>query len=135
MTLSYRIDVEHRAVFVTGTGVIRADDLREMTTKLDGDSEARDILVALADLREAELDFSVSELTSIAKWGGRLFPSGGRGIRRAVVVSRPVHYGLVRMFGHALAPIGQEVAPFKDIPSAREWLGLPVSDEDIQQEI
>ena len=54
---------------------------------------------------------------------------------RAVVVSRPVHYGLVRMFGHALAPIGQEVAPFKDIPSAREWLGLPVSDEDIQQEI
>ena len=129
MPISYRIDESLGLLIVKGIGSITDDDVAGHKDALVGDPNLRFVQRELSDFTEATFAISSKRIPAVARLHQEVF-AGVSCIKRAVLVSSDLQYGLVRMYAQCLAPSGHEVAPFREVAEARKWLGLPESDED-----
>jgi hypothetical protein len=119
MPTDYVIDPERRVVFSTTTGASNAAEFMDHQARLRSDPAFAPDFNQLFDLRELEEHAATTtDLQMMAQHS-----AFGAGSRRAVVVSKDVHYGMARMFDMMRHGQG-EIMIFRDIAEARKWLGL-----------
>lgn len=123
MPVRYRIDVPQRVVFSTITGNTNFAEMMEHQKSLSTDPAFSPTLNQLVDARAAEsYSSTTTDLQLLAEQN--IF---GEGSRRAIVVSKDVHYGMARMF-EMMRQGDDEIMVFRDLDQAREWLGLEGAD-------
>ena len=129
MPISHRIDRELGLLTVVGTGAIRDEDLSAYKDSLMSDPELRHVTRELSDFRGTSFSISTKGLPDVARLHEEIF-AGGASTKCAVLVSSNLQYGLVRVYAQCIGRQGHEVAPFRTMAEAREWLGLPPVSED-----
>lgn len=121
MPADYIIDTPHRVVFSKGTGVFTQADFLEHMDRLGNDPNFNPDFCQVVDCRDITVlslnNDQVRDLASQSIFSVRS--------RRAFVVSSELHFGLGRMFAAYRELAGQQMAVFKDMPSALVWLKLP----------
>ncbi|HEX2853771.1 MAG TPA: hypothetical protein VHO24_11075 [Opitutaceae bacterium] len=121
MPAKYIIDVPHRVVFSQGTGVFTHGDFIGHMEALQKNPAFNPDFSQVVDCRDIGLlDLKNDQLRDLAAQS--IFSLRAR---RAFVVSTELHFGMSRMFAAYRELAGQQVAVFKDMPSALQWLGLP----------
>jgi hypothetical protein len=122
MPAKYIIDVPHRVVFSKGTGVFTQADFLDHMARMKVEPDFDPDFSQLVDCREITLmDLKNDQVRDLASQ--TIFSVNSR---RAFVVSSELHFGLGRMFAAYRELAGQQVAVFKDVPSALTWLNLPL---------
>jgi hypothetical protein len=119
---SYR--VTNRIAEVTIQGAFSEPEIRDLKTKLDGDTQVSVTVGILIDVRELEgLTFSREGLQGLAElWGmGDYRP----GRRCAVVVDRPLLHGFARVVGAYSEKHGVAMRIFWDRIEGARWLREP----------
>ncbi len=129
MAVSYRIDKALGLLVVVGRGAITDQEIGEYAETVAADPDLACVRMELADFRDAEFTVSPAGITRLAGLDRERLASLGE-VKRALVVSNDLQYGLVRMYGQYLALAGHQVMPFRDMEEAREWLGVPEQGED-----
>jgi hypothetical protein len=118
VSITYRIDRAKRRVYNEAAGVVRGSDILETQRQLATDPDFEPTFSQLFDLTPAtEVDVSAEQIRSMA--AATAFQ---RGARRAIVVDRPLVYGLTRMFELLLQERGGEIQIFADLATAEQWL-------------
>jgi hypothetical protein len=120
--VTYTIDKSLDLVVITATGVITADDLRELQARGRADPEFDPHRPILIDLTGAELQ----------GWTGvetRRIAGGGVNTRRALLVASDLAYGIGRMLQAETQLLGQDnVQVFRDRAAALAWVtGKPAT--------
>ncbi len=119
MPADYVIDTQRRTVFSSATGISNTAEIMEHQRKLLADPAFVPDFNQLFDLRDLQSHTATtSDLQLMAQQ--EVF---GPGSRRAIVVSKDVHYGMARMF-EMMRQGPEKIAVFRDIDEARRWLGL-----------
>jgi hypothetical protein len=129
MPLSYHIDEARGLLSLKGSGSITADDIDAYVEEVLEDPRQAYVTQELADFRDAEFSVTPDRVVKLAALDRKRL-SRMKIVRRAIVVSNDLQYGLARMYGQFLAPSGQEVRPFHDIDEARRWLETGEDGED-----
>ncbi len=129
MPISHRIDRELGLLTVIGTGTIRDGDLAAYKNSLTSDPDLRHVTRELSDFRGTSFSISAKGLPDVARLHDEIF-AGVESTKCAVLVSSDLQYGLVRVYAQCVGRQGHEVAPFRTMAEAREWLGLPPVSED-----
>jgi len=115
----YRIDRSERVVYSRAWGVFTDADLAEIRAALFKDPAFNPDLAILIDLSDVtELKLTSRALLNLAMTT-RFAPT----VRRALVASSDVAYGMGRMFA-ILTGREERVQVFRDRASALEWLGV-----------
>ena len=118
MDITFKIDVEAGVVYTVGRGNVSFEEIQEFRSKLASHPDFNKEFFHLVDYREVTMERSTDQAMSSAR--SRLFA------KLAIVVGE-MSYGFARMF-YGWSEEGA-VMVFKDMPSAREWLGLPPEEE------
>src|SRR5256885_145293 len=114
MPYPYEIDTERRIVITRAVGSLTGDDIRETRTRLLADPAFDPTFSQLIDLRRmTDTTLELVELMSIA--GSSVFRPG---VRRAIVSTTPLQYGIARMFETLSEQHGQDVKVFRDSAEA-----------------
>jgi hypothetical protein len=135
MGISYRIDPARRRVYVMASGPITGADFFQAQQRLIEDPAFQPTFSQLFDLIDTEeVEVSANQIGALAERTAFV-----RGARRAIVVNRPLLFGLARMFGLMADATGGDVEIFSDVRSAEQWLdgGLvspPTLPDDAVQE-
>jgi hypothetical protein len=129
MPISYRIDKDLGLLTVVGSGTVTDEDISACKDSLKSEPELRHVTRDLTDFRGTSFTISPKGLPSLAKLHESALADAAE-TRCAVVVSNDLQYGLVRVYAQCVARLGHEVAPFRTMAEAREWLGLPAESED-----
>ena len=120
MTTGYRIDLERRVIFSSGSGVLTDEDLFDHQARLTGDPEFDRSFDQLYDLREVtKQDVAEGTLRMLAE--ARSFEPG---VKRAVVAPRDVLYRMAQMFQTLHDDAPEEFRVFRTIKEATAWLEL-----------
>lgn len=118
MPYDYEIDVHRRLVRVRRWGDVDAGEIAESYARIAADPRFLPVFNQLADLTGMEhLELTGDAIRDLSRI--RLF---GQGTRRAFVVSRDLHFGLLRVFEAHAEMSGQEVEVFRDPAAAERWL-------------
>jgi hypothetical protein len=113
----YRIDKSERVVYSRAWGVFTDEDLAETRASLFTDPAFSPDFAIVIDLSDVtELRLTSRALLNLAMTS-RFAPT----VRRAIVVSSDVAYGMARMFA-ILTGREERVQVFRDRASALEWL-------------
>jgi len=120
MPATYRIDTTRKLVLSSGSGTLTGEEMSDHQSRLKQDPEFRADLDQLMDFTDVEeITVSHEQLQRLA------YDSPfGEGSRRAIVVQRPLFYGLARMFQTLTESQGPEVRIFEELAEAKRWLGL-----------
>jgi hypothetical protein len=136
MGISYGIDGPQRRVYVQGFGTITATELFDTQRQLIEDPAFESTFSQLFDLTQAvTVEISSTQMSALADR-----TAFTRGARRAIVVSRPLLFGLTRMFGLIADAKGGDLEIFSDVIVAERWLdgGLespsPRPDEAVEEQ-
>ena len=121
MGITYKIDSEAGVIFTVAEGEIGAADIQANITRFTADPLYNPNLAQLFDGLSATLSYSGEEARSLAAWVKEIRPTA----KTAVVVDKEA-LGYARMY---LGWRGETNRIFHDMPSAREWLGLPPEEE------
>jgi hypothetical protein len=124
MPYAYVIDPEHHLVETRRWGTVSTAEIAGLYDDLRLDPAFSPRLDQLADLTGME-EVSV-DVGTIREMARLLIFEKGR--KRAFVVAKDVHYGLVRMFAAHAQLEGQQVGVFRDLVNARKWLGIEEPD-------
>jgi hypothetical protein len=122
MPADYVIDLEHRLVRTTLSGVVTGPELRALRERLAADplfSPEMSGLIDLTDARSPALTTAdIRELASSAIFS--------RGARRAFVSPTPAMFGLARMFEayREMRDGPNRTATFRTVAEAEAWLAL-----------
>lgn len=120
MPFSYRVDPHSRIVLSTWSGTITAQELGHHWKDVLADPELAGCTKSIADLREAQLAFTGSELATMV--GGVLLPGlVGRPWREAILVGAPDQYGTARQYSVYADGVTKH-AIFTDEEAALAWL-------------
>lgn len=120
MSVSYRIDSEHRVVFTNGSGAVTGEDLLHHNNSLSSDPDFDPGFNQLMNFTEATgSDISSQMIDRIAN--KRIFNLSSL---RAIVVKPGLQYGLARMFQNIRSLDDRNIRVFLDITEAKRWLGL-----------
>ena len=123
MATDYTIDPQRRIVFSTTHGVGSAREFMAHQQQLRDDPLFAPDFHQLYDLRNLENhDATTTDLQRLAAQS-----AFGAGSRRAFVVSKDVHFGMVRMF-ELMREGGDHIMVFRDMAEARRWLGLDAAE-------
>lgn len=123
MPYDYTIDREHGLVHIRRWGDVTEAEILDSYAAVGADPAFLPGFAVLTDLRDmADVDLSGEKLREL----GGLIPFGRSG-KRAFVVARDFHYGLLRVFGAHAEIAGQDVAVFRGMVEADRWLDLPQS--------
>ena len=123
MGIEFKINPESGVVFAVGRGKVTTKDFYEYRTRVMAHPDFKENLSNLADLREANLAWTTEEAMNFASDF-----SGKRIFGRVAAIADGSNFALVRMI---LGWAGDEgfANVFRDMKSAREWLGLPSEDD------
>jgi hypothetical protein len=120
MPVNFRIDVARKLVISECQGVVTGADLFDHQSLLGADPRFQPDFWQLFDFTGAtEIHVSVEDVRELAARSP--FRAGSK---RAVVVSRPVHFGLVRMFDALTDEHAVDLRVFYDVAEAWAWLGM-----------
>ena len=125
MPITYRIDRDIRLIHTRAWGALTFVDMLANRLHMVEDPEFEPGLNQLADFSDVtELYLTGDQIREFAA----TYSDFSAGSRRALVVPRPAHYGLARMFeAYRRIKGGQEeIRSFRSVEAARAWLGLPV---------
>jgi hypothetical protein len=118
MGLSYTIDVKHGVVRTRGWGVITSREILDDTSRKLADPRFDPRFRSLFDMSEAfKLEISQGALAEVAAT-----PVYHDGVRRAIVATTDVAYGMARMYASFVARMGQEVRVFRRRDIADAWI-------------
>jgi hypothetical protein len=120
MSMSYTIDRARQLVRTRAWGVLSTADLQDSTSRLMADARFDSGYRSLVDLREvAGVSADMEALAQTAA-----VPLFAEGVRRAIVASSDVAFGVARMYAAFAARTGGDVQVFRELEDAKEWLGL-----------
>ncbi len=125
MPITYRIDLELGAVFTTITGVLTDEEMIRHKEQLVKDPDFRPDLKQLSDVRGIEsLDVTPEGVRHFAVMDKEHASRLGEH-RLAIVASEDAVFGTARMYQMFTEQNVEHVQVFRDMETAREWLGLP----------
>jgi len=120
MPVTYHIDASRKLVISKATGILTAADMFVHQARLRSDPMFRPEYSQLADFTEVtEVQVTAEDIRGLAT--GSPFRARAR---RALVVPRPVLFGLARMFQAITEGQDAEVRLFDNLAEASRWLGL-----------
>jgi hypothetical protein len=120
MPITYSVDPVLRLVRTRAEGILTEAETSELYQKIKKDPAFDSGFSQLCDLTEAEeIQTSAAYLRELARQS--IF---AKGARRAFVTSQLFHYGLARMLQTFCEMEGTEIAVFKSMAEAEQWLGL-----------
>jgi len=120
----YEVHENEGVIVVTLTGLLPDDDALDLASRYANELERSPGLHELVDARDLQVaDLSSSALREIAEVfrRPRTAPAGSR---VALVASSDAAYGLARMYQALREDSSAEFRVFRDLESARSWLGL-----------
>ena len=121
MGLEFKIDTEAGIVYTVGRGDISFDEFIENRRKVNSHPDFSKEFFGLADYREVTMARNTDQARAVAQ--GLIFA-------KAAVVAGEKSYAFCRMIqGWADAAEEGVFSVFRDMASAREWLGLPPEEE------
>jgi len=118
MGIEYTIDTEAGVVYTVGRGTVTVDDVVEFRKQLKSHTDYNKNYCYLVDYREAIIDRSTSEARQLAR---------PQNLAKVAVVAGEQSYPFARMIQGWTTD--DSLMVFRDIASAREWLGLPSEDD------
>ena len=120
MPVTYSVDPVLRLVRTRAEGVLTELETSELYQRIRKDPAFEPGFSQLCDLTVVdEIQTSAPYLRELARQS--IF---SKGARRAFVTSQLFHYGLARMLQSFCEIEGTEVAVFKTMAEAEDWLGL-----------
>jgi hypothetical protein len=120
VAVRFRIDRALKIIFNTYSGVLTDEDLYTHQREMLADpSFSADFSQLSNYLDVTQVQVSTPAIHSLA--ASRSFRPG---VRRAIVVSSELSYGLSRMFQMLHEESGENTEVFRDLSEARRWLGL-----------
>lgn len=120
MPIHYTIDSATGIIDEIWSGRITCSDLRTYWKAALADPAVLQSRRTVADLREAEIDFTGADLDELVKT--ILIPTIGElDWKTAIVVKRPVQFGVARQY-QAFAGRYSTDSIFDDVSKARAWL-------------
>ena len=120
MPFTHVSDAAPHIVRTTAHGLIRFDDLAAHLQTLMDAGVAR--VPQLIDARDAEHDLPASDIRRLVELVSDLRATHGFGNRAALVVSRPVQFGMARVYGALAQKVDPDFAVFRDLGEAEVWL-------------
>ena len=121
MPATYRIDRSLRMVFSRALGVVTEAEILDHRRRLGKDPDFHPGFSQLVDLREvSEVAISIADMRVIAS-RTNLFSEESR---RAMVAQKDVVFGMARMYQMLREEGPEEIMVFREMPEARQWLGL-----------
>ena len=123
MSARYRILPEHRLVLVTFQGDLTPEEIAAGRDELGRDPGFDPRFFQLVDARR--LRDIPAESVEVLKLGQKTVFAGG--VRRAIVVSTDLVFGIGRMFELSAIKLGHEIKVFRSMEEACTWLGVPDS--------
>ena len=126
MPVTYTVDPALRLVRTRAEGVLTESETSELYENIRNDPAFEPGFSQLCDLTVVqEIQTSAPYLRDLARQS--IFSSGAR---RAFVTSQLFHYGLARMLQNFCEMEGTEIAVFKSMAEAEQWLGLTSRDKE-----
>jgi hypothetical protein len=123
--ISVDIRPSEQQVVLTGRDDLVADDIMAPLERIYGDPLFALGTNVLCDIRDARPDLAPGDIRRIVEFVSRHRDARGGG-KSAVVASRDVDYGMARIAQVHVEPLGVELAVFRDLQEADEWLGAEV---------
>lgn len=117
----FSVDAERKLVVVTVRGDLNPVAIRRFRRELEAHPDFKPSMAQLADLRDANGDQAFAFLRELL-----VDDPFGSGARRACVVARDVDFGMMRVYGAHAESKDMEFVPFRSLPEACEWLGVPL---------
>ena len=121
MPVDIAIDQSRDVIRATLTGLAGTDEVFAAFTKAYARPEYHRGMAALVDARDYPHQNSIEDVRRIADFLTRR-PETAGGVRLAVVVSRPVSYGMMRQLQAYLDASPLKVSIFYDLEEAERWL-------------
>jgi hypothetical protein len=120
MPASYQLNLEHRMVMSTASGIVTDTDLIQHQQRLRKDPQFEPSFGQRMDFTGASgISVSVATIQRLAIH--RVYAAGSR---RAIVLHQGIAGALANMFKDLSEMEGEQVEVFEDLPAARAWLGL-----------
>jgi hypothetical protein len=122
MPIDFHIDKTHQMVRISLEGVVNVNTFLETLESVLSHPDFYPRMSTLIDLTQATHGATVDDITKIAEYviANRERLEGGK---VAIVVSRTVTYGLMRMFQAHVDTLRVGLNVFYDMDKARRWLG------------
>lgn len=120
MPIQYTINREEEIIEEYWTGTVTINDLRDYWRHYLAVPEVLNLRRTLVDMHEADIKFKGSELRSLVQ--AEVLPRlNGLDWKTAIVVLRPVQYGISRQY-QVFAHSYSKDSIFFDYSEAKEWL-------------
>lgn len=122
MAWLYYIDVPQRLVFTQITGIVRPEDIQAETNAVKNDPKFDPSFNQLVDAFDSKPapDFSADKIRELGS--NTIFNNT---VRRAIIVSGDLAFGLARMFGTYREIHGESnIQVFRSREAALNWLGV-----------
>jgi hypothetical protein len=123
--ISVDIQPTEQRVVLTGRDDLVADDVVAALERAYGHPQLASGMNVLCDLRDARTDLTPRDIRRVVDFVSRHREARGGG-KSAVVAGRDVDYGMARIAQVHLEPLGVELAVFRELQEAEEWLGAEV---------
>ena len=120
MAIEFKIDTEARVVFLTARGNVSPEEFQEYRSKLTSHPDFNKEFSELVDYREVTMVRDADHVRRVAQT---------RPFARVAIVAGEKTYGFARMVQGWAGGEEGGVSVFRDMASAREWLGLPNEDD------
>jgi len=120
MPMSYRIDTGRRIVFITLTGDLNLEEYKEYLETRERDPDYDPTMGGLVDARNARYLLETEAMRELATISKQFLPKTK--MRRAIVVSGDLSFGMARMFQLLMGDDHLEYGVFRDYDKALEWL-------------
>lgn len=120
MAATFRIDSGQGVIFSRLEGEITLATLRDYTQSLHADPDYRAGLVQLVEVHSIRMRVNFNEMYAYVRGASGLVPIQ----RTAIVADDAQAFGMARMFEQLSQESATEVEVFRDLASARAWLGL-----------
>ena len=121
MALTYRIDAETGVIYSRFEGEITLEGIQEHTRRLHADPAFRPGLVQIAEVASIRPHVDFNEMYGFVRWVATLVPID----KTAIVAPENNAFGMARMYAQLSEGSPGKVEAFRDMASARHWLGLP----------
>jgi hypothetical protein len=125
MPIRMSIEKLEHVVLISVEGPVSVDTFLTTLERAWSHTDYHAGMNSLIDLREATHNASVEDVARIARYvaDNQQRVQGGK---TAIVVTRTVTYGLMKMFQTRVSSLPLELMVFYDMGKARRWLGLQV---------
>lgn len=126
MPIEHRVDAEANLLVVVASGPVADEDLLKYARRIAEDVSISAGHDELIDLRGVEAGGEVTSptLRRVASMFSAIDRTPERS-RVALVANSDVAYGLSRMYQAFRSESPLDLRVFREMPEAREWLGLP----------